>query len=550
MFHLSKRLHKYVGLLLILYGMLMGVSGIFVNHPEWIASLSVPRWLVPPQYHPHNLDRGTLNQLIYAANNPQQAYFSGTEGVWQTSDGGYTFQPMANGFPSARFQRVTNSLLLWEGKGDRLFAGTESGLFVCDPAVGLWDEVSLGKKAESVRSILAVDGNIVVCTDSDLWNCVAPPAGDEPWTFQKIDSQRSIADDSPARRVSVILVFFELHSGAFFGQYGKLLFDLVGVITVLLCCSGFYLWYYPWRKKYRHKRRVENETLAFLRSSTNEHTSQGQECKRSKANAAFRFLFKYHLKIGIWVTPILLLMAGTGFFMRPPLLLVPARFSVPASWYPGHSTVESWEGRITRAVHDQLNHQIIIESSDGFWVAPDGDLTQPFVAFDWPLPIHIMGSTVLDTDHQTGYLIAGSFSGGFRFDPVHHEVIDIMTGHGARDVPTMRSAEHMVTGHFTTPAGEEFVTTFHGGLIPIGNAKREGRFEMPSAMIDDYQMPLWNYMFEIHNGRFFRDWIGSWYLLVPILGSMLFFILAITGLFDWLMIRVIAPRRRSCTNHI
>ena len=66
---------------------------------------------------------------------------------------------------------------------------------------------------------------------------------------------------------------------------------------------------------------------------------------------------------------------------------------------------------------------------------------------------------------------------------------------------------------------------------------------MPAAMADQYRMPLWNYMFELHNGRFFRDLIGNWYLLVPILGSLLFLLLTITGIYDWLVIRILLPRR-------
>lgn len=35
-------------------------------------------------------------------------------------------------------------------------------------------------------------------------------------------------------------------------------------------------------------------------------------------------------------------------------------------------------------------------------------------------------------------------------------------------------------------------------------------FGMPEQIRSSYRMPLWNYLFEIHNGRFSKGWIGEW----------------------------------------
>ncbi len=42
LFYKSKWIHRYLGLALIVYGIIMGVSGIFVNHPNWIDGVSIP----------------------------------------------------------------------------------------------------------------------------------------------------------------------------------------------------------------------------------------------------------------------------------------------------------------------------------------------------------------------------------------------------------------------------------------------------------------------------------------------------------------------------
>lgn len=55
-------------------------------------------------------------------------------------------------------------------------------------------------------------------------------------------------------------------------------------------------------------------------------------------------------------------------------------------------------------------------------------------------------------------------------------------------------------------------------------------------------MPLWNYLFEIHNGRFFKDLVGDWYLLIIPLGSLLFILITLSGVYDWLYLRVLRKR--------
>jgi len=51
-------------------------------------------------------------------------------------------------------------------------------------------------------------------------------------------------------------------------------------------------------------------------------------------------------------------------------------------------------------------------------------------------------------------------------------------------------------------------------------------------------MPLWNWLFEIHNGRFFKDLIGEWYILIVPLGSLLFVLITLSGVYDWIHIRI------------
>jgi len=144
-----------------------------------------------------------------------------------------------------------------------------------------------------------------------------------------------------------------------------------------------------------------------------------------------------------------------------------------------------------------------------------------------------MGATVLEPYGSNGFLV-GSFNGIFHWERITGDCKNLLTNEIASDVSAVRPAKEMVTGYFKTPDGEEFITAHKQGLLPVGAAKLNGRFEMPQEMTADFQMPLWNYLFEIHNGRFFGNWIGNWYLLVVPLGSLLFLLITLSGIYDWL----------------
>ena len=43
-----------------------------------------------------------------------------------------------------------------------------------------------------------------------------------------------------------------------------------------------------------------------------------------------------------------------------------------------------------------------------------------------------------------------------------------------------------------------------------------------------------DYVFEIHNGRFFKGILGEWYILLLPLGSLLLVFITMSGVIDWL----------------
>ena len=154
-----------------------------------------------------------------------------------------------------------------------------------------------------------------------------------------------------------------------------------------------------------------------------------------------------------------------------------------------------------------------------------------------------MGATVFEPHGEGGYRV-GSFNGIYHWQRANGQSIDLLTGRTAENVSAVRPGDVMVTGYFETPEGEAFINTHEQGILPVGTGERAGRFAMPEEAVTGYRMPLWNWLFEIHNGRFFKGLIGSFYILVVPLGSLLFLLITLSGVYDWVYLNVLRKSQR------
>ncbi|MDO3380322.1 PepSY-associated TM helix domain-containing protein [Geoalkalibacter halelectricus] len=517
LFALSRRLHRYAGLLLLLYLIFVGVTGILLNHPTMISALSVPRWLVPPSYQIEEWNRGSLRSVVFSEREPSVGFVAGTEGIWKTTDGGVTFEPMASGYPRSRALRRTNHIVLLEEEEApaRLLAATRGGLFVASVDDAEWRRIPLAPGDEHVRKILRIGERLVVFTNSNAYEAYGEAGGDLPH-FTLVDPDRLHGGEGGTTEgVSLVRLMFALHSGAVWGMPGRLLIDAAGVALIFLSASAIYLWYFP-----RSRRR-----------------SAGAPRKDGIGRRLFPWLFKYHLKIGVWATLFLILFAGTALFMPPsPLVPMTVRKVVPPQYWPGPLPANPWHGNIGNATYDPVRDEILVELRGGtgrsVWRAP-ADFSTPFARDAARLPIGAMGSNVLEIKAD-GTLVVGSFSGLYQRSAGGGALIDLSTGEPADPRPFRRGEGGWQTaGYFETPSGERFVVTHDEGLIGIGGAQPNGRFKMPDELKQGYRMPLWSFLFEVHNGRILRDWLSSHYYLISFLGALSLLLITFTGLFDW-----------------
>ncbi len=501
-FNKSKWLHKYIGLIFIIFLILECISGIILNHPGLFAGINVPSFIVPPQYSIKNWNRSSLVKMVFSENNPSVGYVGGKKGVWKTKDEGKSFKKLKKGFPGSEFYGKVNDLLLIKKKGEEsLYAATFGGLLRLDCKTEKWKKIFPLNRNEKILKALNVKDSLVIFSPSHAYISNLS----EPFEFKPALLHREGGDD--VKEISLVKLFFDLHGGKAWGLAGKLIFDFVGLIIIFLSISSFYIWIYPKRWKKKKSNKVEK--------------------------VRYGFFYKYHLKFGIWSAAILLLIGGTAFFMRPPPLAIIANGTINSGFYPSFYPNNPWDEKIHNALHDKKNGKILIEATDGIWEGSD-NLKGKFIKINFPVDIFVMGTTVF-CKYDEGGILAGSFNGIYHVSK-EGRVKDLLTGKKPKKVSSVRPSETMVSGYFKTPGGSEFITGFNKGLITIKNVHKK-RFGFPEELKNDRSISLWNYMFELHNGRIFKDIVGGLYILIIPLGSLLFLLIIITGIYDWLYTR-------------
>lgn len=507
----SKAIHKWTSIIIALLMLYMGVSGILLNHPELIGPVSVSSTFIPDNYKVENWNRSSIAELKFSKFNPSISVIGGYEGVYISKDAGKNYNKMPqNGLPSSQYYNKTKTVYLLENESGikGVLAGTFGGLYYYDFSKSIWNKVNLSEEHHKIVKIIDYKDKIAVFSASGA-------ALIDPNNLNNIQNIK-LAKNEQETKLTLIEFFFQLHTGEIWGLPGKLLFDIAGIILIFLSISGLYIWLSPKTSK--------------LRIRLSDHASKTKW-------SIYKFFFKYHLKLGIYSAAVLLIIGVTGFFMRPPGIAAIMNGDIAVSSIPLVKMDNPWQERIRNAMYDKNSDRVIIDAKDGFWISENGiDATYSRTAP--PVPIFAMGATVLEQDTNGDYLI-GSFAGLFRVSPESGRSIDAMTGKAPYNVSLVRPGSNLITSYFKTPIGEEFVTTHFEGIIPVNSPFGMGnRFQVADGTMNDFSMSLWNYLFEVHNGRIFEFAVGDYYILIAPLMSLIFLISLITGIFDWIYLKI------------
>lgn len=495
-FKISKAIHKYLGLFLVLYLIWMTITGVILNHPKTVSGLSIPKIIIPEYYHVTDWHRGALRSVCFTDSLTGYAY--GKQGVFKTIDGGKSFKKhMGGDFPSSSYYRKTTDIF-YEKISKRLIASTKAGFYTKRIGDANWHKLETLKNQDEAIKVIKIKDKLLAATRAGFFVCDDV----ETLRFNPLKTKKAQLSEY----VSLVDLFFKLHDGTIFGFPGKLLWDFFAVILLFLSITAFYLWFWPQRRK------------------------------RERVKAPFRhknifaFFYKYHLKLGIYASLFLVIIVITGMFIHPPLVMLISNNVVSNKYIPHLSNDNPWQDKIINVLYDKGREKLLVDA-DGLWEA-DYDLKSDFEKSAIKVSIFAMGSTVFECESDS-ILLIGSFGGLQRVNTHTGDITNMLPKSNSKMSKRGGLGAYMVTGYFKTPTGQEYFNAHTKGLYKIDGTRDYENFTMPKFMNSDYKMSLWNYAFETHNGRIFKSLVGFFYFFINPLFGLLLVLVLMSGVMDW-----------------
>ncbi len=513
-FKWSKNIHKYTGLICLLYFLSAGVSGVLLNHPSLISQVTMPVSCTPPSFRFENWNRMAMREALFSGSDSKSVIVGGRAGVWRSSDGGRTFFSMDEGYPASAFERDALCLLLYESDGARsLYAGTRNGLYRFDLETKHWDGIEdVRLENTEVVDLVRRKESVLVFTPEACYRLEGEKQEDPVLRLMPL-----VAGTSEDTRAPMTRFMLRLHDGSVFGMPGKLFVDLFGIVLICMTVSAVWIWYVPWKRKRFETKRV-NARL-------------------------FRFFHKYHLKIGVCASVFLIAVCLTGMFIRPPLRQVIARSSVPARWLQYAGPRGNWKPEIHKAVYLSKDDSLLLATRKGFFKGA-ADFSGPFMPVDVGVRVGGMGVEVMETLSE-GRVLIGSFKGLYVWDESDGSAKDVrgnpVGGRGSKGAKG--AGAHRAVGAAVKDGELQYWADYEQGLLPVNSGAALP--EMPEKIGRGPYLSLWHFMFALHNGRLFQDWLGGYtWLFVP-LGGLLLLTSLFSGTYDWLYRKGVFRRGRS-----
>ncbi len=506
LFRCSRAIHKYTGLVCALYFLLMAISGILINHPDVIRSVSLPGVLTPGAYGYKQWNRMALRDAVFSSNHPDTLYVAGRAGVLISRDNGRTFSLLDNNFPCSAYDRETYDLLLVENQG-LLYAATRAGLYVCSIDHWQWQKILLDPMSpEKVVSLAKVKDQVLACTPHACYLVPIPP-------HALVVQKASLFPEKGSRpqREPLFRFLLRVHDGSVLGFPGKLFIDAAAMGLIFLSLSAIYIWLIPWQIR------------------------RGIKCKLRM----FRFFHKYHIKTGIYISIFLIIFALTGILIRPPFIMTILPYSVPAQWLSASTPDQDWPFPISRVLYQEDEDRLILAAGGKFYSGP-GDFSRAFTRMPVMVRVSGMGVTVFEQLRDQRLLI-GSFSGLYIWNQKTNQPEPLLQfARGSRNKGVSKR-QGMVSAALVRGKKLSGWVDYRKGLQLLDSSAPS--LVMPKSLAQSNQLSLWYFLFEFHNGRIFRDWLGTYVWLVVPVGGILLLINSITGFYDWLYKKNLKKRR-------
>lgn len=448
------------------------LSGVLLNHRSLISHVDVSRKYLPSRYEFKNWNGGLLRGTLPI--DSLQLLLYGNGGIWLTNSKASYFKDFNEGLPSgADFRQIRNVVKIaakQSSPNDSVDpCEPDNIIFALSPFAlyryglhGAWHEVRMPLAEDEKLTDVACHGDTLVVLSREFVYTSLPPYT----SFSRLQLQAPSGYDA---HVSLFRTIWLLHSGELFGTPGKLFVDCIALALVMLCLTGLVFWLRP-----KHKLLLKHSLLL-------------------------------HDRLGRYTIVLTLLIALTGWCLRPPVMIALVMGKTPAM--PG-TTLHSpnpWHDKLRMLSYDEACHDWLLSTSEGFYsMSLDGGVVRKISSAP---PVSVMGLNVLQKD-KSGKWLCGSFSGLFVWDRRHATSIDYFTHKPAPKTSGPPFGKKAIAG-----MSQDF-------QVPVVAEYYEGTSFAPQpATMNHLPMSLWNVALEVHSGRLFIGSIAT-YVFIFVMGLL------------------------------
>ncbi len=481
-----RKVHKYTGLFLLPVIFLLVVSGIILNHREAFSPFDLSRSLLPPSYRYSNWNYGFFKGACPWDGNRRLLY--GAEGVW-LSCGDSTLTECNRGIDAGADQRKIHRVIRTAGR--QIFAVSSYRLYRLDTCRLQWHAVKTPAAGEAFVDVESRGDTLVLLSRSRFFTALQDTGLQAP-VFTAHQLPAPVRHDI---RQSLFRWTWDLHSGALWGTTGRIAVDIVGLLFLFVSATGVMIWLCRHRIRYSKSRRH----LSLLRQR-------------------FSWYHRHHDKWGYALLLPFLVIALSGAFLRPPLLLLLTRVSVAST-----GEDNPWEDRLRTLRYDPDRNYWLLYTSEGMFRADGLHPSAGLHRLSAP-PVSVMGLNVMEKINPEEWII-GSFSGLYRWNPEQHTFSDVLcSAPSAAAAYGLPFSDNKVSGLVFYAPSHTLLFDYDRGVRTLESGK--SFLPMPEAYAAR-PMSLWHLALEIHTGRIFT-FLGLFTLLLPFLWG----ILALTTLFS------------------
>ena len=467
-----RKQHKWLGLGMAFFMLMFCLSGVLLNHRSLISHVDVSRKYLPSRYEFKNWNGGLLRGTLPI--DSLQLLLYGNGGIWLTNSKASYFKDFNEGLPSgADFRQIRNVVKIAAKQSNPNDSvdpcEPDNIIFALSPFAlyrygqhGAWHEVRMPLAEDEKLTDVACHGDTLVVLSREFVYTSLPPYT----SFSRLQLQAPSGYDA---HVSLFRTIWLLHSGELFGTPGKLFVDCIALALVMLCLTGVVFWLRP-----KHKLLLKHSLLL-------------------------------HDRLGRYTIVLTLLIALTGWCLRPPVMIALVMGKTPAM--PG-TTLHSpnpWHDKLRMLSYDEACHDWLLSTSEGFYsMSLDGGVVRKISSAP---PVSVMGLNVLQKD-KSGKWLCGSFSGLFVWDRRHATSIDYFTHKPAPKTSGPPFGKKAIAG-----MSQDF-------QVPVVAEYYEGTSFAPQpATMNHLPMSLWNVALEVHSGRLFIGSIAT-YVFIFVMGLL------------------------------